>query len=82
MDPRVIRVGNELGGRSRALEDLRLGVRDRLDRLEEGRVNSRHVGPDPKFGLGDLDERADLSSVIHPKLDDGNLRPVSELQQG
>ena len=39
------------------------------------------VRPHPDVRLGDAYQRADLSGVIHPQLDDRDLRPLSQLDQ-
>ena len=77
-DARIIGVGDEQRRARRALENLRLCVGDRVDRGEEADVRLADVRPHAYVGLGDADERADFPGVIHPQLDDGNLRPPAQ----
>ena len=39
------------------------------------------VGPHPYVRFGDADQRADFAGVIHPQFDDGNLRPLPQLDE-
>ena len=64
-----------------ALEDLGLGVGDRVERREEAEVRLADVRPDPHVRLGDAHQRADLPGVIHAQLDDGDLRPLPQLDE-
>jgi hypothetical protein len=81
-DPRIVGVGDEQVRRSRGLEDFGLRVGDRVDRREEADVRVADVRPHAHVGLGDAHERADLSCVVHPQFDDGDLRPLPQLDEG
>ena len=65
----------------RLLEDLGLGVGDRVGGREEAQVRVADVGPHAHVGLGDADERADLPGVIHAQFDHRHLRPGAQLEQ-
>ena len=77
----VVGVGDQDRAACRTLEDLRLRIRNRLDRSEEPEVGFAHIGPDAHVGLGNANQRADLPCVIHPQLDDGDLRPLAQLDE-
>ena len=61
----------------RLLEDLRLGVGDRVGRREEPQVRVADVRPDAHVRLGDADQRADFPGVIHAELDHRHVRPAT-----
>ena len=63
------------------LENLRLGVGDRVRRGEEPEVRVADVGPHADVRLGDADQRADFAGVIHAQLDDRDVRLVPQLEQ-
>ena len=67
---RVVGVGDEHVARARLLENLRLGVGDRVGRREEAEVRVADVGPDADVGLGDADERRGF-----PRRDSCPVRP-------
>ncbi len=57
-DARIVGVGDEHVRAVRRLENLRLGVGNRLGRGEEAEMCVADVGPHPHVRLGDADERA------------------------
>ena len=63
------------------LQDLGLGVGDRIGRGEEADVRVADVGPHAHLGLGDADERADFSRMIHAELDYRHLGPRPQLEE-
>ena len=63
------------------LEDLGLGVGDRIRRGEEPEVRVADVGPDADVRLRDADERPDLAGMIHAELDHCHLRSGPQLEQ-
>ena len=77
---RVVRVHHELRVGRGTLEHLGLCVCDCFDGIEERRVHLSHVGPHPNLGFRHPHERSDFTGVVHAELDDGNLRPMTELQ--
>ena len=66
---------------ARLLEDLRLGVGDRVGGREEPEVRVADVGPHADVRLRDADERADFAGMIHAELDDRHLRPRPQLEE-
>ena len=80
-DARVVGIRDEHVRAVGRLENLGLGVGDRLGGGEEAQVGIADVGPHPHFRLGDTDERPDLAGVIHPELDDGDLGTGAELKK-
>ncbi len=80
-DERIVGVRHHECSRLRAIEDLRLRAGHGLARSEVADVRVADVGPHADVWLGDADERADLALVIHAELDDGEVRPVDELEQ-
>ena len=64
-----------------AFEDLGLRVGDGIDRVKESQMRFADVGPHPYVRFGDAYQRADFAGVIHPQFDDGNLRPLPQLDE-
>ena len=50
-------------------------------RSEESHVRVADVGPHADLRLRDANQRANLPWMVHPKLDDRDVRPVAQLQQ-
>ena len=80
-DPVVVGIGDEHGRRRGALEDLGLRVGDGIHRVKEAQMRFADVGPHPYIRFSDAHERADFAGVIHPQFDDGNLRPLPQLDE-
>ena len=80
-DPRIVGVGDEQRRRAGPLEDLGLGVGDRVERGEEAEVRFADVRPHADVRLGHAHQRADLPRVIHAQFDDGHLRPLPQLDE-
>ena len=80
-DSRVVGVGDEDIVGVRSIENLGLGIGDRVSRLEEPEVRVAHIGPHADVGLRDADQRANLSRMIHAQFDDCDLRPRAQLEQ-
>ena len=80
-NPLVVRVRDQHRRRVSALEDFRLRVGDRVERREKPEVCFTDVRPHPQVRPGDAHQRADLSSVIHAQFDNGDLRPLSQLDE-
>ena len=78
---RIVGRAHEHVAGPRALEDLGLGVGNRVHRREEAHVGVAHVGPHADVGLGNAHERADLPGVIHPQFHHRHVRPARQLQQ-
>ena len=58
-----------------ALEDLGLGVGNRVGRREEAEVRVADVRPHADVRLGNRDQRADLPCVIHPQFHHRHVGP-------
>ena len=81
-NPFVVRVGHEQGASRRPLEDFGFRVRDGVDRGEMAQMRFAHVGPHPHVRVRHPHQRADFSDVIHPQLDDRDLRAPPQLDEG
>ena len=80
-DARIVRVDDQHLASAGTLEDFGLGVGNRVGRSEEPEVRVADVRPDPDVRLGNRDQRADLTRVIHAQFHDRDVRPGSQLQQ-
>ena len=80
-DPGVVRVGNDPRRGRGVLQNLPLGVCNRVRRGEEAKVRVADVRPDPDVRLGDADERPDFAWMIHAQLDDRHVRLVPQFEQ-
>ncbi len=80
-DPLVVRVRNQHRRRRRPVEDLGLGVGDRIHGCEKADVRLADVRPHAVFRLGNADERPDFARVIHTQLDDRHIRPAPQFDQ-
>ncbi len=76
-------VGVEDGPRRRAglVEDLGLGICDRIRGREESDVRVSDIGPHADVRLGNFDEPSDFSRVIHAQLHHRDVRPRRQLEQ-
>ncbi len=76
-------VGVDDGPRRRAglVEDLGLGVCDRIRGREESDVRVSDIGPHADVRLGNFDEPSDFSRVIHAQLHHRDVRPRRQLEQ-
>ena len=78
---RIVGVGDEHVAGARLLQDLGLGVGDRVRGCEEPEVRVADVGPHADVRLGDADQRPDFAGMIHAELDHRDLRPRPQLQE-
>ena len=72
-DPRVVGVEDRdaaVGGRRQRLDELRLGVLDRLDGPDPRQVHRLDRGHDPDRRPADRREVADLAARVHAHLED------------
>ena len=76
-------VGVDHGGAARRqrLEDLALGARDRLFRVEEFEVREPGVGDERDVRLREPAEVADLARVVHAHLDHRAAVAGAQLEQ-
>ena len=81
-DPRVVAVEDRGAARAQALEDLRLGLGDRVDRGEELEVDGGDARDRGHVGLGQGRERPDLAGGRHAQLDDRGRVLGPQAQQG
>jgi hypothetical protein len=78
---RIVPVGDQQALWTGVLEDLRLGVGNRIDRCEVLEVRFTHVGPHAHVRLGNLDQRSDFPGRAHPQFHHGHVGRVHHLQQ-
>ena len=62
---RVVGVADQQRVRAGLLEDLGLGIGNRVARAEVADVGVADVGPHPHVGLGDVHQHPDLAGVVH-----------------
>ena len=78
----IVGVGDEQVGRAGACSRISaLASAMASADAKKPEVRVADVGPDAHVGLGDADQRADFTSVIHAELDHGDVRPRPQLEQ-
>ena len=72
---RIVGVADEQRGAGRELQNLALGIGDRIGRRKEAEMRVANVRPHANVRFRDLDQSADLSSVVHAQFHDRHIRP-------